>query len=443
MIGGLGNDTYYVDNAGDVTTELSSLGSGIDTVVSTISWSLSTNVENLTLSGSAAINGTGNTLNNYITGNSADNVLNGGTGADTMVGGLGNDTYYVDNVGDVTAETSTLSTEIDTIISSVSRALGTNFENLTLSGALAIDGIGNSLDNTIIGNSAANKINGGIGADTMIGGTGWDTYYVDNAGDVVIETSTLSTEIDTVITTINNYTLTANVNNLMLSGSSALNGYGNELVNRLTGNDENNILDGGAGADIMLGGLGNDTYYVDNAGDVTTELSSLSTEIDTVISTVSRTLSGNIENLTLAGTSAIYGIGNSLDNVMIGNSAANTLNGYTGNDTLTGGGGADVFFFNSALNGTTNVDTITDFTAVDDTIRLENTYFTSLTTTGTLSAANFVASADGTAVDGNDYILYNTTTGALYYDADGNGGIAAVEFAVLGTAISNIDFIVS
>jgi Ca2+-binding RTX toxin-like protein len=123
------------------------------------------------------------------------------------------------------------------------------------------------------------------------------------------------------------------------------------------------------------------------------------------------------------------------------------LNGGAGNDTLSGGLGNDIFAFANAMSTTDNIDTITDFVAVDDTIQLSQAIFTALTATGTLSAANFVASASGAAVDSNDYVLYNTTTGALYYDADGSGSGAAVEFAVLSTSshptITNADFIVA
>ncbi|WP_146242207.1 calcium-binding protein, partial [Pseudomonas jessenii] len=136
--------------------------------------------ENLILSGTAAINGTGNSLANTLTGNSAANVLNGGVGADTMIGGLGNDIYYVDSAGDVVSETSD-SGGIDTVIASVNRILGNYQENLSLSGTAALNGSGNGLANTLTGNSAANVLNGGVGADTMIGGLGNDTYYVDNA----------------------------------------------------------------------------------------------------------------------------------------------------------------------------------------------------------------------------------------------------------------------
>src|SRR6185503_16672355 len=100
MQGGAGNDTYLVDNVGDVVTE--ALNEGTDLVQSSVSFTLGANVENLTLTGTANLNGNGDA--NVLTGNSGNNTLDGGAGADTMVGGDGNDTYVVDNAGDVTTE---------------------------------------------------------------------------------------------------------------------------------------------------------------------------------------------------------------------------------------------------------------------------------------------------------------------------------------------------
>ena len=181
MFGGTGNDIYVVDNSGDRVIE--NPGEGSDKVQSSISYTLGADVENLTLTGSAVISGTGNALDNTIIGNSANNVLSGGLGndtlsgglgADTMTGGLGNDTYVVDNIGDGVTE---LPDEgIDIVQSTITYTLGANVENLTLLGTAVVSGTGNALDNTIIGNSANNVINGGAGNDILRGGLGNDTY---------------------------------------------------------------------------------------------------------------------------------------------------------------------------------------------------------------------------------------------------------------------------
>ena len=283
-------------------------------------------------------------MNNTITCNSAANTLDGGTGADSMIGGAGNDTYIVDNTGDVVTEAANAGTDV--IQSSVSYTLSVNVENLTLTGTSAINGTGNTLANVITGNSAANTLSGGAGADTMIGGAGDDTYMVDNTGDKITENA--NEGMDTVKSSVT-YTLGSNLENLTLTGTSAINGIGNTLDNyiignsannTLTGNAGNDTLDGGAGADTMIGGAGNDTYIVDNTGDVVTE--NVNEGTDTVQSSVTYTLGANIENLTLTGSMAINGTGNTLANIITGNSANNTLTGNAGNDTLAGGLGNDI-----------------------------------------------------------------------------------------------------
>lgn len=311
LTGGAGNDTYVV-GTGDTTVEATN--GGIDTVQSSITWTLATNVENLTLTGTGAINGTGNTLNNVITGNGAANTLSGGAGADTLQGGLGNDTYVVDNVGDVVIEAAGEGTDL--VQSSVSHTLSANVENLTLTGTGAISGTGNALDNVLTGNSGANVLTGGAGNDTYVVGTGDTTVEAANGG------------VDAVRSSIS-WTLATNVENLVLTGTGAINGTGNALDNVLTGNSGRNVLTGGAGNDTYVVGTGDTTVEVANGG------------IDTVQSSITWTLANHVENLTLTGTSAVNGTGNTLDNLLLGNSAANTLSGGAGNDSLDGGAGAD------------------------------------------------------------------------------------------------------
>ncbi|WP_164557957.1 hypothetical protein HF313_26705 [Massilia atriviolacea] len=170
MAGGRGNDSYVVDQAGDVVSEASSAGT--DSVGSSVSYTLPANVENLTLTGSAAINGNGNSLNNALTGNGGANVLNGGAGADSMAGNGGDDSYYVDNTGDVVTEWA--NGGFDQLFSSVTRTLANNAEVLTLTGTLAINGTGNPGNNLIQGNGAANSLNGHMGYDILLGGAGND-----------------------------------------------------------------------------------------------------------------------------------------------------------------------------------------------------------------------------------------------------------------------------
>lgn len=352
LIGGAGDDTYIVDDSSDTLVEAASAGT--DTVRASITWTLGANFESLLLTGSGAIDGSGNSAANLLTGNSAANRLDGGAGADTLAGLAGDDTYVVDNAGDIVIES--VAAGNDLVLASVSYTLAANVENLTLTGSADIAGTGNDLSNRLAGNSGANALSGGAGNDTLDGGAGADSlaggagddfYLVDNAGDVVVEMA--AEGIDTVQASIS-WTLVDNVENLILTGTAALAGTGNELDNRLLGNSGantllggsgNDTLDGGAGADSLVGGLGDDTYVLDNAADLIVE--GAGEGIDTVQSSLSWTLgaSSNLENLVLLGSAAIWGTGNALDNRLTGNSGANTLTGGDGNDTLDGGAGAD------------------------------------------------------------------------------------------------------
>lgn len=339
LIGGLGNDTYVVDSVEDVVVEAA--GEGADTVIVGINWALTEGLENLTLTGAGAVNGTGNASGNVLTGNNANNILDGAGGADTMQGGLGDDTYIVDQVGDVVSELS--GGGIDTVLTSLSYTLGAALENLTLTGTATVAGAGNALANVIRGNSGSNILTGLAGVDTLIGGVGNDTYRIDTASDVIVE---LDGEGLDVVESAVTVTLAANVENLMLIGNAAVNGTGNALNNGLTGNGAANRLDGGAGVDTMTGAAGNDTYVVDNASDVAVETAAGG--IDTVESSVSYTLGGEIEVLRLTGSKAINGTGNKLANTLTGNGAANRLDGGAGADTMTGGAGADTYVVDNA-----------------------------------------------------------------------------------------------
>ena len=271
MIGGDGDDKIYVDNAGDVVTEGSGALSGTDTVFAFITHTIATNVENLTLTGLSAINGTGNNTHNYLTGNSAVNTLTGNAGADTLdggggadilIGGTWGDTYIIDNVGDITTEIA--GGGVDTVKSSISTTLQSEVENLTLQ-SFAVTGTGNGLDNLILGTIGNNTLNGMDGNDTlkglggtdvMVGGTGDDTYFVDRVGETVTELAGEGT--DTVITSVS-LTAAANVENITLGGNASFQAIGNGLNNVLIGNGGNNVISGLDGADTLTGMNGNDT----------------------------------------------------------------------------------------------------------------------------------------------------------------------------------------
>lgn len=250
MSGGLGNDTYVVDDHADQVHERAD--QGVDTVLASIDHALAENVENLVLTG-AAIAGTGNALDNRITGNAAANLLDGAAGADSMAGGEGDDGYVVENASDLVIEEA--GAGFDRVSASIDYVLPQHVEQLTLTGT-AQRGTGNDLDNLLFGNERANVLDGGAGADQMAGGAGDDRYVVDNEADTLIEAADAGN--DTVIASVS-HTLAAQVENLVLSGTQAIDGTGNELANVLVGNVAANRLDGGAGSDVLAGGQGHDT----------------------------------------------------------------------------------------------------------------------------------------------------------------------------------------
>jgi Ca2+-binding RTX toxin-like protein len=285
--------------------------------------------------------------------------------------------------------------------------------------------------------------------------------------DTIIDTGGIDTVRSTITRSIVGMdTATLQIEYLTLTGAAAINGTGNALNNVLVGNGASNILsglagndsiNGGAGIDTLIGGDGTDIYYADVAGDIVQETNAVlatgGNDIVIYLGTAGTfTLAANIERLALAGTAATNATGNALNNALVGNAAINTLdglagrdaiNGGLGNDVLTGGLGVDAFLFSTAL-GATNRDTITDFSVVDDSIWLDNAIFTALgAATGALAAGAFNTGAAATQAD--DRIIYNTATGVLLYDADGNGATAATQFATLTnlpTGLTSADFTV-
>ena len=147
----------------------------------------------------------------------------------------------------------------DLVQASVSFILGSDVENLTLTGVGNINGTGNTGANTITGNTGNNSLDGGGGTDNLIGGKGDDIYVVDG-GDTVTEAAGEGTDLVQSSVT---FTLGANVENLTLTGVGNINGTGNTGANIITGNDGNNSLDGGGGTDNLIGGTGDDIYVVD------------------------------------------------------------------------------------------------------------------------------------------------------------------------------------
>ncbi len=308
MSGGKGNDTYFVDSSGDVVIENANEGTK-DKVVSSVAYTLTNNVENLTETGSGNITATGNDLNNIIVATSGNNLIDGQGGGDHMFGGAGNDTYIVDNDGDRVSEQLDGTHDdggVDTVMANVTYHIFSFVENLTLTGTADINGTGNQFDNVLIGNSGKNVLNGGIGADTMKGGDGDDGYIVDNSHDVVVEN--LNQGTDKVLASVS-YTLTNNVENLALTGTGNISATGNALNNVITGNSGNNILTGGAGNDTLTGGAGQDTFkFTPGSGaDVIRDFHSAENDIITFIGFTSfaLTASGHDALITLDDGSTV------------------------------------------------------------------------------------------------------------------------------------------
>ncbi len=400
LFGGDGNDVYSLSGLNFKITDTS----GLDRIEISVSFSLASvsGIEDLTLTGTSAINGTGNAAANTINGNDAANLLDGGDGNDLirgfggndtliggpgggveyLYGGTGDDTYVVLDAQDTPVEYA--GEGHDVVQSSVRWVLGDNFEDLVLTGGANINGFGNGLANQLTGNSGNNYLQGYGDFDVLNGGAGNDFYEL---GDLVYRgffgytfdsvTEGFNAGNDTVRVTAtadprypfstNHYSLGANIEVGIIAGTIAFNLNGNELANTLTGNGAANELDGFGGNDRLDGGDGADTLTGDAGDDVyvlndTFAAGAFSiTKYDTVIEAADGgndtvlvnsdapnsafspgyTLGANVENGVITGSSHFFLRGNDLKNDLIGNSAANLLQGFGDNDWLDGGAGAD------------------------------------------------------------------------------------------------------
>jgi Ca2+-binding RTX toxin-like protein len=361
--------------------------------------------------------------NDELWGNQGDDLLDGGTGVDTLIGNEGNDTFIVDRHSDVVMEFSQQGTA-DWIKASATYRLRTEVrvEKLSTtsnSGTAAIDLYGNELSQEITGNAGANALVGGGGGDILNGGAGIDAASYITATKAVVA-NLLAPSGNTNDAVGDTYLSIENLTGSDYSDTLT----GNAGANTLTGGEGNDILSGRSGADRLIGGEGTDTAsYAGATKGVVANLKYASGNTNDAQGDVY----SSIENL----TGSVYADtlkGDDAANRTSAGSGNDIIYGLLGNDLLVGGLGADTFVFDTRL-GSDNIDTIDDFVASDDTIWLDRTIFTRLGGAGGLAAQSFYA---GAAVhDASDRIIYDKLTGKLYYDADGTGGGAAVQFALL------------
>jgi serralysin len=330
--------------------------------------------------------------------------------------------------------------------------------------------LGGKASDTIIGNSAANSLSGSGGSDTIKGQNGNDRLYGGAGNDSLdggsgVDTVSYSSARKSLDASLTRKTLKKHVDlgtDKFVSIENLLGGQGND---RLEGNAAANVLDGLQGSDRLIGQGGNDTYVLDNRSDWVTEAANAG--VDTVKSKVSLSsifaergqaahIGAHVENISLTGTASISVKANSRYNTIKGNSGSNRiegaggndninggsgndrLDGGTGDDRLTGGAGNDSFVFTSLQR-----DTISYLVTADDRILLGAKAFAGIGSTGVLATTALVLGS--AAADEDDRILFDETTGALSFDSDGNGTVAAVQFAQIEKLVGTLtadDFVI-
>ncbi len=412
--------------------------------------------------------------NDNITGGTSNDWIEGGRGNDRMTGGTGSDSFVFNLFdGDDTVTDFKPGTDRLVLVGPSWNSVHVNYAKINGVAGLQVNYGGAPGGTAVDHNSPTDSIFlpgvkalsagdivflkassatlqkaglSAIEALRLTGGPG-NNIFVTDGNDQIVELANAG--IDTVQSS-GTYRLAANVENLNLTGMQAINGYGNNLSNIITGNSAANALSGGAGVDHLIGAAGNDTYSVD-AYDRIIEHAGQGT--DTVQSARSYTLGANLENLRLTGVNALTGTGNTASNDIRGNVSANVLKGGAGHDRLAGGGGLDVllggsgndtFVFDTAF-AAGKVDRIADFGIAagdNDIIALDHDIFSGLAGTGPLGAAAFHLGKS--ASDASDRVIYDRTTGNIFYDPDGNGAAKAIAFAHLDThpTLSSADFTV-
>ncbi len=399
--------------------------------------------------------------NDTLTGLSGNDWLDGGLGDDKLVGSAGVDTAsYMTATGNMVidlrkvSQQSTGSAGMDTL---------TGIENI-VSGAGDDKLTGNAEENRFVAGAGADRIFGYEGNDVAAAGAGND-YYSGGTGVDTLDFSTMRGAANVnLLLTVRQNTLVAGLDEFhsfenivgtafsdSLRGNNVANlikgGNGNDTISggggldQLQGGNGNDVLDGGTGADLMWGGTGNDRFVFDNSGDAASEQAGQGTDaiasyvnvsgrgIDDAVAAYAK---GSIEKFTLLGSAAVNATGNSAANIITGNDGDNVLRGLEGYDTLTGGLGTDTFGFDTFLSDA-NIDTITDFDVSQDIVELDAAYFAGLDPLTGLLASQFVAGTS--ALEADDRIIFDDTTGTLYFDADGSdAGFVAQRFAIISTA---------
>jgi Ca2+-binding RTX toxin-like protein len=434
-------------------------GSGIGAVVKELVRTVVADAEDNVIRGSAlkdvlyGLDGddtlSGSSGGDQLYGGAGNDSLRGGRGSDQLNGGAGDDTYFSSS-RDTIVEGANQG--IDHVFSLSSITLSNNIENLTLTGLAAASGTGNQLANVITGNDGRNVLSGGVDAvaDQLSGGLGDDTYVLGaSRNDIVSDSGGTGDAIQSTISrNLANFT---DIENLTLTGTTAVNGYGNASANVIIGNDSDNRLGGGADrvADTLRGGLGNDTYLLGaSLDDIVRDTGGTA---DTIISSISRNLSfyAAIENLSLTGAGDTTGIGNARANMITGNSGNNFLSGGLGNDRLDGAGGSDIlvggtgadsFVFSAALNAETNVDMIADFSA-SDSILLDGHVFALLGGEVTQEELLVITNVSGLpSLNAANSLVYIKGIGELYY-GDQTGALTLFATISAGTNLQADDFV--